>query len=391
MSFPSRRARFAAAATAFAAAAALTLGTLPAAAAPPEPASPLPAAEPGRYIVTLKGKPIATYGGEVKGLKATRPTKSRKISATTTRAKRYRSYLERQQDLVAARVGVKADKHYALSLNGFGTSLTPDQASALKRAPGVMSVVKDKPRQLTNDQNPIDYLNISGSNGVWSAIGGKSKAGRGVVVGVIDSGYWPESASFAGDPLGTAPPTASDPYRPYKAGSQIKMTKSDGNTFTGTCQPGATAADQFTGAECNSKVISARYFANTYQQAVPAPQRTDWLSPRDGDGHGSHTGSTAVGNADVPATVGGNSYGNISGVAPAAKLSVYKVCYSSVASPDGSCYVGDSLDAIDQAILDGVDVINFSISGSDDPVDPVELAYPVRRVGRHLRRHVRGQ
>ena len=50
------------------------------------------------------------------------------------------------------------------------------------------------------------------------------------------------------------------------------MMKSDGNTFTGVCQPGATAADQFTGAECNSKVISARYFANTYQRAVPARQ-----------------------------------------------------------------------------------------------------------------------
>ena len=170
---------------------------------PARAGNPLPAAEPSRYIVTLKGKPIATYGGEVKGLKATRPTKSRKISATTTPAKRYRSYLERQQDLVAARVGVKADKHYALSLNGFGTSLTPDQASALKRAPGVLSVVKDKPRQLTNDQNPIDYLGLSGSNGVWSAIGGKSKAGRGVVVGVIDSGSGRRAPRSPADPLGT--------------------------------------------------------------------------------------------------------------------------------------------------------------------------------------------
>lgn len=373
MSISSRRARFAAAATAFAAAAALTLGSLPAAAVPPEPANPLPAAEPGRYIVTLKGKPIATYGGEVTGFKATRPAKGGKVSVTTTRAKRYRAYLERQQDLVAARVGVKADKHYALSLNGFGTSLTPDQAQALKRAPGVMSVVKDKPRQLTNDQNPIDFLGLSGNNGVWSAIGGKSKAGRGVVVGVIDTGYWPESASFAGDPLGTAPPTASDPYRPYKAGAQVKMTKSDGNTFTGACQPGATAEDRFTGAECNSKVISARYFAETFQQAVPAAQRRDWLSPRDGDGHGSHTGSTAAGNADVPASVEANSYGNISGVAPAAKLAVYKVCFTSTTA--NSCYTGDSLDAVDQAILDGVDVINYSISSADDLADPVDIAF----------------
>ena len=104
-------------------------------------------------------------------------------------------------------------------------------------------------------------------------------------------------------------------------------------------------------------------------------ERTDYLSPRDGDGHGTHVGSTAAGNAGVPAKVNGRSYGKISGVAPAAKIASYKVCFTSVTYPDSTCYTGDSLNAIDQAIVDGVDVINYSISSSDDLDDPVDKAF----------------
>ena len=156
----------------------------------------------GRYIVTLKGAPIATYGGEVKGLKATRPAAGRKVNAGSSNAKRYRTYLERQQDRAAARVGAKADKHYAVALNGFTARLTSAQARTLQRSPGVLSVVKDTPRRLLDDKNPVDFLRLSGPNGAWQSLGGKSKAGAGVVVGVLDTGYWPESASFAGAAAG---------------------------------------------------------------------------------------------------------------------------------------------------------------------------------------------
>ena len=162
MALSSRSARRATVATALAVATAVSFGSAPSAhAAPPEPADP-PSAEPGRYIVVLKGKPIATYAGEVKGLSATRPARGKRVNVTTKRAKLYRAYLERQQDLTAARVGAKADKHYAVSLNGFGTTLTADQARALRRAPGVLSVVKDTPRTLTDDKNPVDFLKLTG-------------------------------------------------------------------------------------------------------------------------------------------------------------------------------------------------------------------------------------
>ena len=376
MLLPAHRLRVAAVTSVVALTAALAFTSLPAQAEPPEPgAGPGPAAVPSRYIVTLKGAPVATYGGEVKGLQATRPTKGRKVDPKSSRAKRYRAYLERHQDRAAARVGAKADKHYAVALNGFTADLTSAQARTLQRSPGVLSVVKDMPRRLLDDRNPVDFLRLSGADGVWQSLGGKSKAGAGVVVGVLDTGYWPENPSFAGAPLGTATPTVADPYRPYQVDTQTVMVKSDGNHFSGACQAGENPAADFDGTACNTKVISARYFNDTYKQAVPVAQRDDFGSPRDRDGHGSHTASTAAGNPDVPTSINGRSFGKISGVAPAAKLAIYKICWTSVPNPEGACYTGDSLDAIDQAVTDGVDVINYSVSSSDQLNDPVDLAF----------------
>ena len=110
---------------------------------------------PRRYIVTLTGKPIATYDGEVKGLGATRPSKGERVDVTSGRAQRYREYLKREQVNAAQRVGAKPLKHYAVSLNGFATTLTPDQARTLQGAPGVLSVTKDRPRALTDSKSPL--------------------------------------------------------------------------------------------------------------------------------------------------------------------------------------------------------------------------------------------
>jgi hypothetical protein len=371
---PARRFRLAAATSAFALTAAVTFTSLPARAEPLDPGAD-PAAVADRYVVTLKGAPIASYGGGVEGLKATRPDSGRKVDARSSSAKRYRAYLERQQDRAAARVGAKADKRYAVALNGFTASLTSAQARTLRRSPGVLSVVKDMPRRLLDDKNPVDFLRLSGPGGVWQSLGGTSKAGAGVVVGVVDTGYWPESASFAGEQLGTTAPPSTDPYRPYRVGSQIRMVKSDGGLFTGACQAGENSAADFDGSECNTKVISARYFSAAYKQATSVGDRDDFLSPRDRHGHGSHTASTAAGNADRPASINGRSFGTISGVAPAARLAVYKACWTSVPEPEAFCYTSDVLAAVNQAVTDGVDVINYSVGGSDDLNDPVDQTF----------------
>ena len=344
-------------------------GGTPAAAAPVPPL-PEPTATPGRYIVTLAQKPIATYDGSVPGLAATKPDDGRKVSTTSTAAREYESYLVKEQTQVAARVGAKPARRYAVALNAFTASLTTGQVRALERSSDVVSVTKDAFRVATDDKNSTDYLKLSGANGLWSQLGGTSKAGRGVVVGVLDTGIWPESKSFAGARLGSKP-DAKDKYVPYRSGGKITMQKSDGSTFTGTCQTG----EQWTASSCNTKLIGARYFGKTFLSQNPDTDETDFISPRDGGGHGSHTASTAAGNAGVAATVDNRDFGKISGVAPAAKIAAYKVLWEGKNTSGG--YNSDIVSGIDAAVSDGVDVINYSIgSSSESPADdPVSLAF----------------
>ena len=268
-------------------------------------------AGPGRYIVTLTDRPIAAYAGGVNGLGSTRPTQGQHVNLKSKAATKYQDYLTRRQDNAAARVGVKPLERFSVAVSAFTASLTPVQAVALGHAPGVLSVAKDKRVYVSDDTNSQHFLKLSGSTGVWQSVGGIPKAGRGVVVGVIDSGIWPESKSFGGAALGTAEPTRADPYRPYKVGDSIVMNKADGGTFTGVCQTG----ERWTPDLCNTKLISARFFNKTWLELTPEAERLDFVSARDADGNGSHTASTAAGNHGVKASIRGASFGDISGVA----------------------------------------------------------------------------
>lgn len=314
---------------------------------------------PGRYIVTLADNAAATYSGGVTGLAPTQPTKGQRLDSSRKAVESYVDYLKGKQRSVASDVGVKIDYSYTLALNGFSSTLTAAQAAQLAANKGVVSIEKDTLRHVSAEPS-TDFLGLSGPEGVWAKAGGIDKAGKGVVLGVLDTGVAPENPSFRGSPLGT---TAGDaPY--YSAPGVTSFAKSDGNTFTGVCQTGA----QFTVNDCSTKIIGARYFVDGFGASkIGTPATGEYLSPRDGDGHGSHTASTAVGNADVPTTIAGQSFGPITGVAPAAKVAVYKVCWEgpdpSVTTDDG-CTTSDIVAATDAAVADGVDALNFSIGGS---------------------------
>ena len=101
---------------------------------------------------------------------------------------------------------------------------------------------------------------------------------------------------------------------------------------------------------------------------------------RDGDGHGSHTAGTAAGNHLVDATVAGIDFGQISGVAPGAKIAAYKVCWNgkdAASTADDGCATSDLLAGIEAATADGVDVINYSIGGgaADSTVSIIDQAF----------------
>ncbi|WP_108248776.1 S8 family serine peptidase [Planctomonas deserti] len=329
--------------------------------------------EDGRYIVTLVDDAVATYEGGVAGLQATKPEEGTQLDARSAPAEDYSEHLEETQEAVADSVGAEIDYSYTLALNGFTAVLTAKQAAELSTRRDVASIQRDELRKVTATPS-TEFLGLEGENGVWAQTGGAETAGEGIVLGVLDTGIAPENASFAGDALGTA---AGD--EPYRSGDAILYEKADGGTFTGACQTGpAFGAD-----DCSTKIIGARYFVAGFGADNIGDGSTgtgEYLSPRDGDGHGSHTASTAAGNHEVETTVLDRSFGTISGVAPAAKVAAYKVCWSgpdNASSEDDGCANSDLVAAIDQAVKDGVDVINFSIGGGSatTTVSPTDEAF----------------
>jgi subtilisin family serine protease len=318
--------------------------------------TPVPLDSPnGQYIVLLDEDPAATYEGGEAGLRATKPDDGGKLDARSPQVQEYSAHLEQRQQEVAAEAGADTTYSYTLALNGFVAELTPAQAAKLAAMDGVASVVPDEIRH--PDAVPsTEFLGLEGAGGVWEGVGGAEAAGEGTVVGVIDTGIAPENPSFAGEPLGTEPGA-----EPYLEGDEVVFLKGDGTQFRSERVTGeAWSVDDY-----STKLVGARYFS-AGAAAAGFDFSSDYLSPRDGSGHGSHTASTAAGNHEVPASVEGVDFGTVSGVAPGAKVAAYKACYEGadpLVTTDDICALSDLIGAINAAVGDGVDVINYSIGG----------------------------
>ncbi|MFD3457656.1 S8 family serine peptidase [Streptomyces sp. NPDC058691] len=313
----------------------------------------------GRYIVTLREPAAATYTGGTGGRERTAPRAGEGLKSDSAPVRAYRDHLRQGQRDAAASVGARVISSYSAALNGFTAELKPEQVERLRTDPTVVSVVKDELRKPLAAVTSTDYLGLSGDQGVWAANGGVGKAGKGIVVGVVDTGIAPENPSFAGAALGREPGP-----EPYLDGTTIKYQKADGGTFSGTCTPGV----QFTAADCTTKLVSARYFVDNFGAGhIGGTAIGEYLSPRDGEAHGSHTASTVAGANGVDTDLGGVPTGKISGVSPAAKVAAYKACWSgpdATSAEDDGCATGDLLAAIDAAVADNVDVINYSIGSA---------------------------
>jgi subtilisin family serine protease len=331
------------------------------------------------YIVQFVGKPLATYGGGVKGYHATRPLKGARINTHTFNAARYRHYLTNRQHSVLGRAGISSRPVYRFTtvLNGAVLKLTAQQATKLRGTRGVAMVEKNRlftvqtsssskpeaavglagipgpaglaaPQSGSQPPTPA-FLGLTGPNGVWhKQFGTDLQAGGGVIIGDIDTGFWPENPSFA----------AFSDDGP-KAGTIKKK-------FHGTCD--TTGEDPVT---CNNKVIGARYFDAAGLSHANAGEFT---SPRDFDGHGSHTASTTAGQP-VEATINGSDAGPLEGMAPGARLSIYKVLYENAAGTQASGSGADIVAAVEAAVNDGVDVINFSVGDDVDTFGADEFAF----------------
>ncbi|GAA1536087.1 subtilisin family serine protease [Microbacterium ginsengiterrae] len=332
---------------------------------------------PGHYIVVMKADPLATYEGDTKGLRRTKPDQGSQLDAQSPDSQKYIAHLENEQRKLAKAEGVTPDTTYQVTLNGFSADLSGEQVDALRASKDVLEVFPDEIRH-PDAQSSTDFLGLgddtAGAGGVWEATGGVDRAGEGVVVGVIDTGIAPEHPSFAGDKLKKKNNKKSE-GQPYTDGSYVYFDKSDGTQFRSKIVQG----QDWDKHDYTTKLVGGQYFS-TGAAAAGYDFSSDYLSPRDGDGHGSHTASTAAGEFGVEATVEGTGLGTISGVAPAAKVAAYKACFvgpDPLVSSDDICALSDLVAAIDQAVADGVDVINYSIGGgaATSVLEPDDIAF----------------
>lgn len=302
------------------------------------------------YVVLADAAPLASYAGGSPGFAATHPARGRKLDSRSSNARAYARHLVDSHDRVlrAAAVPPAAKRtDYTIAFNGFAANLTAAQADRLAGMPGVRAVWKDEVRAAATTTTP-DFLGLSGAAGVWATkSGGVGNAGAGIIIGMLDSGIWPENPAFAALP---AP-------RPDEALVDAK--------WHGTCVPGESGP-----VTCSDKIIGARYYTEG-QTMIDA----EFRSPRDYQGHGTHTASTAAGDNAIPAIVNGGFVGTTSGVAPAARIAAYKVLW---AAPDGRATGSTAaiVHAVDHAVADGVDVLNYSVTGSTQSiVTPEEVAF----------------
>jgi len=343
------------------------------ASAAPSPAIPVTSFEPGRYIVQLADEAASTYEGGTQQLQRTAPEAGAQLDAESAEVEAYSAHLEQEQVDAAAEVGAEVIYNYTLAFNGFAADLSAEQAAELAARKDVVAVVPNELKQIqATPEYGTEFLGLDGEGGVWQQLGGAESVGEGVVVGILDTGVAPENPSFAGEPLGTSAGT-----EPYLDGDAITFAKGDGQTFTGVCETGPG----FGADDCSTKIVGARSYVDGFgADRIGGEDVGEYDSPRDGDGHGSHTGGTAVGNHQVTPTVLGREFPAVSGVAPAAKIAAYKVCWSGpdpVGTADDGCATADLLAAINQAVADGVDVINYSIGGgaADTTVSPTDQAF----------------
>ncbi|XP_078444590.1 subtilase family protein [Wolffia australiana] len=217
---------------------------------------------------------------------------------------------------------------YAAVFPGFSARISPQAAAALRCHPGVVGVFPEQIREPATTRSP-QFLGLKSPEG--AELLAESDFGSDLVVGVLDTGIWPERRSFSDHGLGPVPAR-----------------------WKGRC----VAARGFPASLCNRKLIGARHFSAGYEASSGRMNESaEARSPRDTDGHGTHTASIAAGRHVYPASALGYARGIAAGMAPKARLAVYKVCWAA------GCFDSDILAAFDAAVADGVDVISLSVGG----------------------------
>lgn len=328
-------------------------------------------------MVKVDVDPVASYTGDVEGLAATSPEiTGKELSLSDPAVAAYLGYVK--DALASAVADIKAAvpsatllNSYPIAYGGLAMTVRAVDAKAVLSVPGVAAVQENSLQHVPASESgaasdagsaavsaPVaasapaatldnDASTFIGADKVWPSLGGRDKAGQGVIIGVIDTGIWPEH------------PMLADNGIPHPAGGPW------------ACEFGNGGDDAFA---CNDKLVGAYAFLDTYRALNPIGAEdfctASDCSARDSEGHGTHTATTAAGSYVTTAPIFGVDRGPVSGIAPGASVIAYR------ALGPGGGYTSDLLAAVQQAILDGVDVVNYSISGSGSVyTDAVELAF----------------
>lgn len=215
---------------------------------------------------------------------------------------------------------------YSNVIHGFSTRLTAEEARSLQGRPGILSILEEVRYELHTTRTP-EFLGLDKSADLFPESGSASE----VIIGVLDTGIWPESKSFDDTGLGPIP-----------------------SSWKGECETGTN----FTSSSCNRKLIGARFFSKGYEATLgPIDESKESKSPRDDDGHGTHTATTAAGSVVEGASLFGFAEGTARGMATRARIAAYKVCWI------GGCFSTDILAALDKAVEDNVNILSLSLGG----------------------------
>ena len=330
------------------------------------------------YIVQLTDPPALSYRGRPGGPPATKPADGERFDVGSARVRQYARELMNSHDGLLQSVGAFDGKLYSYryAFNGFAARLTEIQAQKLRSRKNVANVWEDQVRYL-NTNNSANFL------GLFSAVDGLSNVrgltGENVVIGIIDSGIAPEHDSFKDTKDGDRPNICKSSWaensllglwlcrRFKKRDDQLNFEPPA--DWNGICQSG----ENFSAISCNNKLIGARYYIDGFLEQFFLDDN-EFVSPRDADGHGTHIASIAAGN-EVRASIAGTDIARIRGMAPRARIAVYKACWLEPGQTRGSCSTSDLQRAIEDAVADGVDIINYSVGNSDiDISDPDDIA-----------------
>ena len=290
-----------------------------------------------------------------------------KFDSNSASAKAWVADIAAEQERVLAKAGPGARQIYSYryGLNGFAARMSVAQAQKLEHLPEVLEVWEDEIRPLATSHSPTFLGLFDADSGLRSTAG---LDGDGVVIGIIDSGIAPEHPALQDTRDADKPRACQSSWGEttilgrwlcgrYKRLPQV-VTFEPPEDWNGDCVGG----DRFETSDCNNKLIGARWYIDGALETGPIDPG-EIHSPRDADGHGTHTATTAAGNR-TSASLFGTLVGDIEGIAPKARVAVYKACWLRPGATRASCNTSDLANAIDAAVADGVDVINYSVGSS---------------------------